>query len=186
MSLAATAASREKPSRALAPATRPFWPPLVAGIALGLTLLGAFLVTGHGLGASGSFTAATAWLGDKIAPVAARENAYLGPMLSGGSLMGWISWEALGVLLGALASAASAGRFRARVDGPSRLGAGGRMALALCGGALAGFGARLARGCTSGLGLSGGAPLAVAAFLFLIGFFIVGVVVGQLTKRMWA
>ncbi|MDE2364860.1 MAG: YeeE/YedE family protein [Hyphomicrobiales bacterium] len=165
---------------------RPFWPPLAAGVALGATLFATFLVTGHGLGASGSFTGATAWLGDKIAPGAAHENGYLGPMLSGNPLAGWISWELLGVLLGALLAAITSGRFRVRVDGPTRLSGGRRLALALAGGVLSGFGARLARGCTSGLGLSGGAPLAVAAFLFLIGFFVVGVAAGYLMRRTWA
>jgi uncharacterized protein len=165
---------------------RPFWPPLAAGLALGAVLFATFLVTGHGLGASGSFTGATAWLGGKIAPEIARENGYLGPMLAGNPLAAWISWEVVGVLVGGLLSAATSGRFRVRLDGPTRVGAGGRLVFALCGGLLSGFGARLARGCTSGLGLSGGATLAVAAFLFLIGFFVVGVIAGQLLRRTWA
>jgi len=164
---------------------RPFWPPLVAGIALGAVLFVTFLITGHGLGASGSFTGFTAWLGGEVAGQSTRANAYLGPMLSGNPLATWISWEVLGVILGALLAAVSSGRFRARLDGPTRLGAGGRLAFALGGGVLTGFGARLARGCTSGLGLSGGAPLAVAAFLFLIGFFIAGIAVGYLVRRAW-
>jgi hypothetical protein len=36
------------------PEARPFWNPYVAGVALGLVLLGSFLVMGHGLGASGA------------------------------------------------------------------------------------------------------------------------------------
>ena len=50
---------------------------------------------------------------------------------------------------------------------------------------LAGFGARLARGCTSGLGLSGGAALAVGGFVFLMAFFIAGFAVSYLTRRIW-
>ena len=165
---------------------RPFWPPLAAGLALGAVLLATLFVTGHGLGASGSFTGATAWLGGKIAPEVARENGYLGPMLTGNPLAAWISWEVLGALIGGLLSAATSGRFRVRVDGPMRVTPAGRLAFALAGGLLSGFGARLARGCTSGLGLSGGAPLAVAAFLFLIGFFVVGIVAGFLLRRTWA
>lgn len=165
---------------------RPFWPPLVAGVALGAVLFATFLFTGHGLGASGSITGATAWLGGQVAPQATQTNGYLGPMLTGNPLATWITWELLGVLVGALLSALAAGRFRVRVDGPTRLGAGGRLAFALAGGILSGFGARMARGCTSGLALSGGAPLAVAAFVFLIGFFIVGLAAGYLTKRVWA
>jgi uncharacterized membrane protein YedE/YeeE len=85
-----------------------------------------------------------------------------------------------------LLAAITGGRFRARIDGAPRLGGSGRIALALVGGVLTGFGARLARGCTSGVGLSGSAPLAVAGFVFLIGFFIVGLLVSYLVRRVWA
>jgi len=64
-------------------------------------------------------------------------------------------------------------------------GVGGRLVYAFAGGALAGFGARLARGCTSGLGLSGGATLAVAGFVFLLTFFAAGFVVSLAMRREW-
>ncbi len=168
------------------PTIRPFWPPLIAGIALGLALLLTFLLTGHGLGASGLFTRLTAWFGGEIAGPATRANSYLGPYLKGGApLATWISWEILGVLIGGLIGALTSGRFKLRLDGATQLSGSGRLALALGGGVLTGFGARLARGCTSGIGLSGGAPLAVAAFLFLIGFFIAGVAMSVLLRRAW-
>jgi hypothetical protein len=53
------------------------------------------------------------------------------------------------------------------------------------GGILSGFGASLARGCTSGIGLSGGATLSVAAYIFLIGFFVAGLLTAKITKRIW-
>ena len=166
---------------------RPFWPPLFAGIALGLVLLATFLITGHGLGASGFFTRLTAWLGGGIAHSATEANAYLGPFLKAGApLANWISWEIVGVLVGAFMAAVTSGRFRIKLDGATNLTGGGRIALALGGGILTGFGARLARGCTSGIGLSGGAPLAVAAFVFLIGFFVTGIAVSLLIRRAWA
>ena len=37
---------------------RPFWHPLLAGLALGMVLLVTFVVTGHGLGATGFTTRA--------------------------------------------------------------------------------------------------------------------------------
>jgi uncharacterized membrane protein YedE/YeeE len=168
------------------PTVRPFWPPLTAGIALGLALLLTFLLTGHGLGASGFFTRFAAWLGSKIAGPATLANSYLGPFLKNGApLSSWISWEIVGVLFGGLIGALTSGRFKLRLDGASKLGGGGRLALALGGGLLTGFGARLARGCTSGIGLSGGAPLAVAAFLFLIGFFVAGIAISYFLRRAW-
>jgi hypothetical protein len=166
---------------------RPFWPPLAAGIALGLALLLTFLLNGYGLGASGFFTRLTAWFGGELAGPWSQANSYLGPFLKNANpLASWISWEIVGVMVGALLAAITGGRFRARIDGAPRLGGSGRIALALGGGVLTGFGARLARGCTSGVGLSGSAPLAVAGFVFLIGFFIVGLLVSYLVRRVWA
>jgi len=166
---------------------RPFWPPLLAGIVLGAVLLMTFLLSGHGLGASGFFTRLTAWFGGETAREATVGNAYLGPFLKTAAhpLANWITWEIVGVMLGALLAALTSGRFRVRLDGAPKLAGPARIALAVGGGALTGFGARLARGCTSGLGLSGGAPLAVAAFLFLIGFFISGIVLGWSLRRAW-
>jgi uncharacterized membrane protein YedE/YeeE len=166
---------------------RPFWPPLIAGIALGLVLLLTFLLTGHGLGASGFFLRFAAWLGGEIAGAATQANAFLGPFVKDGAnpLASWISWEFVGLLVGGLVAALTSGRFRARLDGARRLSGGGRLGLALGGGVLSGFGAEMSRGCTSGLGLSGGAVLSVAAFLFLVGFFAAGIVVGHFLRRAW-
>lgn len=165
---------------------RPFWPPLTAGIALGLVLLLTFLLNGYGLGASGFYTRLTAWLGGELAGPMTQANSYLGPFLTNANpLASWITWEVVGVMVGGLLASITGGRFRFRIDGAPRLGSGGRIAMAIGGGVLTGFGARLARGCTSGIGLSGSAPLAVAGFLFLIGFFIIGIVVSFLVRRVW-
>jgi len=165
----------------------PFWHPLAAGVALGLTLLLTFLITGHGLGASGFFTRLTAAVSDALSPAWTAANAYLGPYMGGkaGPLQSWISWEAVGVLVGALGGSVVSGRFRAMIEGGPHTAAGARLTYALLGGILVGFGARLARGCTSGLGLSGGATLAVAGFVFLIAFFAAGFAVSYLTRRTW-
>jgi hypothetical protein len=167
---------------------RPYWPPFAAGIALGCVLLATFLLTGHGLGASGFFARLTAWFGGELAHPATQANSYLGPFLDGAAnpLASWITWEIVGVMFGALIAALGSGRFRIRIDGGRNLGGSGRMALALGGGVLSGFGARLARGCTSGIGLSGGATLAVAAFLFLIAFFVAGIAASWVVRRAWA
>jgi uncharacterized membrane protein YedE/YeeE len=100
-------------------------------------------------------------------------------------LTNWISWEVLGVLLGAFLAALVSGHFRLRVEGADKFGSMPRLALALFAGVISGFGARIALGCTSGLGLSGAAVLATAGFVFLIGFFVVGAVFGLLTKGWW-
>jgi uncharacterized membrane protein YedE/YeeE len=162
---------------------RPFWPPLAAGLALGLVLLLTFVLTGHGLGATGASTRMTAWLGLVVAPAATQANSYLGPLVEGGNpLASWISWQVLGVAIGALVAAFLGGRFRVQLDGVRSVGAPRRLLAALGGGLLAGCGARVAAGCTSGLGLSGGATLGVAAFVFLGLFFATGLIVSRLVK----
>jgi len=166
---------------------RPFWHPLTAGLLLGLALLATFLITGHGLGASGFFTRLTTAIANGLAPVWTAANAYLGPSVQGGAspLPAWITWEAVGVVIGALAGSLSSGRFRAMIEGGRATPAGTRLAWAFAGGILVGFGGRLARGCTSGLGLSGGATLAVAGFVFLIFFFAAGFAVSYAARRAW-
>ncbi|MFP4296132.1 MAG: YeeE/YedE thiosulfate transporter family protein [Halothiobacillaceae bacterium] len=166
---------------------RPLWSPLLAGVLLGLVLLMVFALTGHGLGATGLFTRLTAWIGQSVAPELTAATGYLGGMVADGAnpLDSWITWQVIGVAIGALAAATAAGRFRVQVDGSRRIGLSPRLALALLGGVIAGFGSRLAAGCTSGLGLSGSATLAVAGFLFLIAFFTVGLALGYLMRRAW-
>ncbi|MCF8479811.1 MAG: YeeE/YedE family protein [Rhodospirillum sp.] len=169
----------------MSPSVRPYWPPLAAGFALGLALLVTFLITGHGLGASGFFTRVAAALSGWLAPVWAQANGYFGPFLQANPLAAWISWEIVGVLIGGILGAVSSGRFKAMVERGPRASSLNRLLMAFAGGALAGIGARFARGCTSGLGLSGGATLAVAGFLFLIGFFVAGFIASYFLKKAW-
>lgn len=159
----------------------------MAGVALGFALLLTFVLTAHGLGASGAPTAIAAAVSNAVAPAATQSNDYLGWMVAEGAdpLNSWIVWEVIGVLLGALAAAWWSGHLRLRVEGPPRITNGGRLALAAGAGLLSGFGAQISAGCTSGLGLSGSATLATAGFVFLIGFFGAGMITGLLTRRMW-
>jgi hypothetical protein len=165
------------------PQVKPFWPPFVAGIVLGLVLLLTFVLSGHGLGASGAANDLVAGVGLQVAPDATKANGYLGPQVADGSPLGsWMSWEIVGVAIGALAGAFMAGRFRVQLDGERSVGARSRLLKALTGGLLAGFGARVAGGCTSGMGLSGAAALGIAAFVFLALFFATGLIVSRLVK----
>lgn len=162
----------------------PYWNPLLAGILLGIVLLSTFVYTGHGLGATGFTTRLTAWFGMYLLPAATNANDYLGGMVEEGRpLDAWISWQVVGVALGALISAFFAGRIAVKLDGKRFLGGSKRPLTALFGGLLAGFGARIAAGCTSGLGLSGAAVLSLAGFTFLGVFFAVGLLASRLMKE---
>lgn len=162
---------------------KPFWSPLAAGVALGLVLLLTFVMSGHGLGASGAATHVVAGVGLTLAPAATQASGYLGPMVADGSPIGsWITWEVLGIAIGALAAAFMAGRFRVQLDGARSVGTPQRLIKALAGGLMAGFGARVSAGCTSGLGLSGAATLGIAAFVFLGLFFAVGLITSRMVR----
>jgi len=170
--MSSPAASAHRPVQA-------FWSPWVAGVLLGLVLLLTFVLTGHGLGATGFTTRLTALLGGG----AARSNAYLGPLFEDGSpLASWITWQVIGVAAGGLFAAWRAGRFRVQLDGARSVGTPRRLMWALLGGAASGFGARVSAGCTSGLGLSGAATLGIAAFVFLGAFFAVGLVTSRVVR----
>ena len=164
---------------------RPLWNPYVAGVALGVAILVAFALTGHGVGVTGATTSITAVLAGQVAPHAVSNNDYLATYFQQG-LNSWIVWEVLGIAAGALIASLIGRRFHFELDGPTGAKRGGRIALALAGGLVSGFGARMAMGCTSGMGLSGSATFAVAGFLFLGGFFIAGIAAGKLTKGLWA
>lgn len=160
---------------------KPFWNPLLAGLALGVVLLATFLVTGHGLGATGFTTRVSAWLASGV-PRLTGPDSYLGPIAEDGIFSAWITWQVIGVVIGAFFAARLAHRYRVQIDGSKTLGTPRRMVTAFVGGLLAGLGARIAAGCTSGMGLSGAATLSIAGFTFLVAFFAVGLISSRLVR----
>lgn len=166
---------------------RPLWPPYVAGVVLGLVLILTYILAGNGVGASGMFARMAAAVGTAVVPETTQGNAYLGPMVADGKnpFAAWIVLEVIGIAVGALLAAVNAGRFRFQLDGTHKLGRNRRIGFALLGGALAGFGSRVAAGCTSGIGLSGTAMLGISGFVFLLTFFLAGLAVSVLMRRAW-
>ena len=160
------------------------WNPYIAGIALGVVLFVTFFVTDHGLGVTGATTSLTAVAVTIVAPNAFGPQDYLAAYARAGANT-WIVWEVLGLVIGGFAGSLLGGRFMPKLDGPPRASSSGRVALALLGGTASGFGARMSMGCTSGMGLSGSAPLAAAGFLFLFGFFLAGAIFAMILKPLW-
>ena len=138
---------------------RPLWNPYFGGFLLGLVLLGSFLFLGHGLGASGAASRVGISALNRVAPGHVQDNSYFATYLgdSGGPLQSWIVFAAIGVFIGGAVSSTLAGRRKSGVTRGPRISIPTRLAMALAGGVLMGFAARLARGCTSGQALSGGA-----------------------------
>ena len=166
----------------------PYLNPYLAGIGLGLVLLAAFVIMGRGLGASGAFSSTLAWLTNLVAPAHAQANEYLGEYIGDGSthpLKAWLVFEVIGVAAGALLSGILAGRARLTVEKGPRVTTGIRLACAFAGGLLMAFGAHLARGCTSGQALTGGALLNVGSWAFMLMVFVGGYAVAWFFRWQW-
>lgn len=167
--------------------TKPYAHPYLAGILLGLVLFGAFFFTGNGLGASGGMNRLLVLLEDAFLPAHVSRTAYLADMAGGTAnpLDSWVVFVTLGVVAGGFASGWINGRLKFEtVRGPLtpvRL----RWLMAFVGGALMGFGARMARGCTSGQALSGGATLSVGSWAFMFAVFGGGYAVAYFVRKLW-
>jgi hypothetical protein len=166
---------------------RPYMNPYLAGIGLGLVLLGAFVLVGRGLGASGAFNATIAWLASLVAPGFARSNEFLSGYLGGEThpLKAWLVFEVAGVFAGALLSGLLAGRVAGTVEKGPRVSAGTRLVLAFLGGGLMAIGAALGRGCTSGQALTGGALLNLGSWAFMMSVFGGAYAVAWIFRRQW-
>ena len=165
---------------------RPYANRYLAGFALGLVLLAAFVVMGRGLGASGAFASSAAGVVSTVAPERAQANAYFARYLAGeGPWLDWLLIEIVGVAIGGFLSALFAGRIRLDVERGPRLSSRARLTTAFCAGGVMGLGAVLARGCTSGQALTGGALLSVGSWLFIGGAFAAAYMVAPLARRAW-
>ena len=168
-------------------ASRPYTNPYLAGIGLGLVLLASFVLMGRGLGASGAFNSGVAWLVSLAAPGYAGSNAFLSRYLEADThpLKTWLVFEVGGVFAGALLSGLLASRVARTVEKGPRVSNATRFALAFAGGGLTAFGAALARGCTSGQALTGGALLNLGSWIFMLCVFGGGYAVAFLFRRQW-
>src|SRR5579859_5304398 len=145
-----------------ATAAKPYWNPYAAGVALGLVLALTYYLMGAGLGASGAFARFVAAGEHAVAPGYVAQHPYWKTYIGEGAILKeWLVFEVLGVLVGGIVAALTANRFRVGIERGDTASDRRRLWMALAGGVIAGFGTRLARGCTSGQALSGGATLAL-------------------------
>ncbi len=169
-------------------APQPYSNPYLAGIGLGLVLLAAFVIMGRGLGASGAFSSLVAAGTQTVAPAHAKANEFYAEYLGDGTkhpLMDWLVFEVLGALVGGYISGALAGRLQLSVERGPRTTNRTRLLLAFLGGGIMGFGAKLARGCTSGQALSGGAVLGVGSWVVMMGVFGGAYAFAYFVRRQW-
>jgi hypothetical protein len=155
------------------PKPKKYWNPYWAGVALGGVMLASFLIMGNGLGASGTANRLGVAAVNVVAPDHVDANEYMARVKDGGKkpLDNWLVFEVIGMLLGGVVAAYTGGRMGRKIYKGPNISSGARLTLAVSGGVLMGMAARLARGCTSGQALSGGALMSVGAFVFMFAVF---------------
>ncbi len=166
---------------------RPYVNPYLAGGLLGLVLFGSIFLTGNGLGASGGLNRILVFVEDLLVPEHIDRVPFLIGMAGGSSnpLDSWLVYVSVGVIVGGFVSGWLNGRVRAETKKGPRVSTRTRWATAFLGGAFMGYGARFARGCTSGQALSGGATLSVGSWALMFAIFGAAYALAYFVRRLW-
>lgn len=160
------------------------WSPYVVGVLIGVLSWVSFYGMGKALGTSTTMVHASGIVTGLVSPSHLETNAYYAKEISPPkkAMFDWQFALVIGLVGGALIGSKLIGRDTFKEDvpavwsarfGPSRAK---RYAAAFVGGAILLFGARMAGGCTSGHGISGGLQLAVSSWTFFFAMFASGVV----------
>jgi uncharacterized protein len=160
----------------------PAWSPYLVGALIGVLSWLTFYFSNKPIGASSSYATAAGMLGKLVAKKHTEQLAYY---KSNPPAVNWEFAFVIAAVAGAFLAALSGGEITNEWLPPmweARFGEGTlglRAAVALLGGALMAFGARLAGGCTSGHGISGTLQLNVGSWIAVICFFIGGIAVAM-------
>lgn len=165
----------------------PFWSPYIAGILLGLTLFGVFFVMGRGLGASGSMNRVMAFLYESVNDDFAHSLSYYKSYFASEYpvIYHYAVFQVLGTLIGGYTSAAVGRRTYLTIDKGPRSDNRSRLIMAFMGGIIMAFGARIARGCTSGQVLTGSATFAVGSIIMFVCFFAGAYLTAYWVRKQW-
>ncbi|MBN1930797.1 MAG: YeeE/YedE family protein [Desulfobacterales bacterium] len=158
--------------------------PYLAGVMLGITLLSSFLILGAGLGASSGLARIAAFLEGILLPMHTFSSEYFGKW-GHNPLNYYLVYMFFGIFLGGFFSAILSNRIKFEMEKGKIASNSLRIIFALCGGILVGFASRLARGCTSGQALTGGALLLTGSIVFLICIFAGGYAAAYFVRRQW-
>ena len=166
---------------------RPYINPYLAGTLLGIVLFLAFFITGSGLGASGGLNRLLVFAQNAISPEHIDQVPYLLKMAGGDAnpLDSWIVFLTVGTIFGGFISGLLGRRIKLETNKGPQIGNKTRWLMAFIGGALMGYGARLARGCTSGQALSGGAVLSVGSWAFMFAVFAGAYALAYFFRKFW-
>ena len=166
---------------------KPYVHPYFGGVMLGIVLFLAFFLTGNGLGSSGGTTRIVTFVEDQINPAHVDRTPYLLKMAGGDKnpLDDWIIPVFFGALVGGLTSGLIFGRAKIETTKGPNVSNRTRWLMAFLGGTIFLYGARMARGCTSGQALSGGASLAAGSWVIMFAIFAGAYAVAYFVRKLW-
>ena len=164
----------------------PAWSPYLVGALIGLLTMLTFYFSDKPLGASTAYARVAGLIGKAFAP---RHTESLKYYQDNKPAIDWEVMLVVGAVGGAFLAAWHGGELTGDWLPPmweARFGEDSyaiRAGIALLGGVLMAFGARLAGGCTSGHGISGALQLSVGSWIALICFFAGGIATAMLMFR---
>jgi uncharacterized membrane protein YedE/YeeE len=164
------------------------WSPYAVGIGIGVLSWLTWLISQKPLGCSTSFARTAGMIEKLFRGQKVETRPYYQEVKP---VVDWQWMLVLGMIFGALVSSLLSGDFTWQWIPAQWAVAFGtsvpvRLAVALLGGVLLGFGARWASGCTSGHGISGTMQLAVSSWISAMCFFIGGIIMAQLLFNIFA
>lgn len=163
------------------PLTLPRWNPYLVGALIGVLSWATFLALDKPLGTSTTMVHLSGLATQAVAPDRLKDNAYYAAEINAKKPMfDWQFFLVLALPIGAwIAARLGREHFTEKVPalwawrfGPAPWK---RNLAAFVGGAVLLYGARMAGGCTSGHGISGGLQLAVSSWVFFASMFVSGV-----------
>ncbi len=165
---------------------RPYWNPYLVGFLLGLVLLATYAITARGLGATAAFAAVSSWLVGlgSVAHVQANP-VHMRYWNDGVPLLNWTLFLLIGATLGAFLSGWQGRRLSFTVERGPHISDQARLVLAFFGGFIAAFGAKIAKGCTSGQALTGGSMLNAGSLVFMLAVFAGAYGLAYFVRKEW-
>ncbi|MEJ5223804.1 MAG: YeeE/YedE thiosulfate transporter family protein [Anaerolineales bacterium] len=161
--------------------------PYFGGLVLGIVLFLSLFLTGNGLGASGAISRLDTALIDLVAPQHVDTTPYL-LKLAGGDKNPLDDWTVIiffGAMLGGFTSGLINGRVRFEINKGPQISNRTRLIMAFIGGTIFVYGARMARGCTSGQALTGGATLAAGSWVIMFAIFGGAYLLAYFVRKLW-
>jgi hypothetical protein len=163
---------------------------IVLGFLLGLSFVAFTSFFSSGLGASKAIALAAFHIQDWITPIS-EDLQYMHYYITAGgkdpadSTFYSSTYAMIGLMLGALFTSRLRNETKLAVTRGPQVGVAVRLLFCVLGGVMLGFASRLARGCTSGVGLVGGMQMAVGAYIFLFAAFAGGFAAAYFVRRQW-